>query len=186
MRSENVLRHRLTVDDYHRMGEAGILKPDARVELIEGEIIDMAPIGSRHAYVIAALTKRLMSAVGIHAEIRCQLPVRLDNHSEPEPDLAVVKPRGRHYESAHPTPSDVLLLIEISDSTLAFDRSVKLPLYAKHGVQEVWLVDLSANQIHAHRDPRDGIYEKASLLDTSSRAAMPPLHGVTVDLRGMF
>jgi Uma2 family endonuclease len=182
MRSENVLRHRLTVDDYHRMGETGILKADARVELIEGEIIDMAPMGSKHAYVVAALTKRLMSVVATQAEVRCQLPIRLDDYSEPEPDIAIVKPRDRHYAISHPAPQDVLLLIEVADSTLAFDRSIKLPLYASHGITEVWLVDLSANQIYAHREPRDGAYQDVLAIDVKNPVVLRELADLRLDL----
>ena len=185
MRSENVLRHRLTVEEYYRMAEAGILKQDARVELIEGEIIDMAPMGSKHAYVVAELTKRLMVAVDLRCEVRCQLPVRLDGYSEPEPDIVLVKPRGRHYASAHPAPEDVLLLIEVSDSSLAFDRAVKLPLYARHGIPVVWAIDLSGTQIYEHREPRDGSYQSMTSLGMSS-AVVPMLPLLTVDFEGVF
>ena len=184
MRSEHVVRHRLTVDDYYRMAEVGILKPDARVELIEGEIIDMAPMGSRHADVVSELSSRLVAAVGRNARVRCQLPVGLDEYSEPEPDVVVVKPR--RYTSRHPTPDDVLLLIEVSDSSLAFDRSVKLPLYARHGIPEVWIVDLSTDHIYAHRDPHDGSYKHATLLEVSSSVAIPMLPESILDLTGLF
>jgi len=184
MRSEHIVRHRLTVSDYYRMAEVGILKPDARVELIEGEIIDMAPMGSRHADVVSELSSRLVAAVGRDARVRCQLPITLDEYSEPEPDVVVVKPR--RYAARHPAPEDVLLLIEVSDSSLAFDRSVKLPLYARHGIPDVWIVDLSTNQIYAHRDPRDGRYDTATLLEISLSAAIPMLPGSILDLTGLF
>jgi len=182
MRSEHIVRHRLTVSDYYRMAEVGILKPDARVELIEGEIIDMAPMGSRHAYVVAELTRRMIAAVGFHAEVRCQLPMRLDDYSEPEPDIAVVKARGQHYASVHPSREDVLLLIEVSDSSIAFDRSVKLPLYARHDIPEVWTADLSANQMYAHSDPRDGFYQKTKALKISTPQPVLLLPDMTIDL----
>jgi len=182
MRSEHIVRHRLTVSDYYRMAEVGILKPDARVELIEGEIIDMAPMGSRHAYVVAELTRRMIAAVGLRADVRCQLPIQLDDFSEPEPDIAVVKPRSQHYASAHPSREDVLLLIEVSDSSIAFDRSVKLPLYAKHSIPEVWIVDLSVSQIYAYSDPRDGFYQETKALEISTPQPVLLLPDMTIDL----
>lgn len=145
--------HRLTVDDYYRMAEAGVLSPDDRTELIEGEIIDMAPIGSAHANVVMLLTERLLRAVGDSAKVRAQLPVRLSRSSEPQPDFALVKAKPAGYRRAHPSLDDVLLLIEISDTTLRYDLGVKARLYAKHDIPEYWVVDLVKNRIWRHRRP---------------------------------
>ena len=151
-------RHRITVEQYYRMGDVGLFAPDERVELIDGEIVDMAPIGASHAYWVERLGTALITALGSRAIVRTQLPVRLDSISEPQPDIAVVAPRADHFRSAHPTAADVLLLVEISRSTLRFDREVKAPLYARNGVPELWVVDANANELHVHREPRDGVY----------------------------
>jgi Uma2 family endonuclease len=145
--------HRLTVDDYYRMAEAGVLSPDDRTELIEGQIVDMAPIGSVHADVVMLLTQRLFGVVGNSAGVRTQLPVRLSTHSEPQPDVALVKAKPGGYRRAHPSPSEVLLFIEVSDSTLRYDLNVKARLYATHGIPEYWVVDLVGNRVVRHLRP---------------------------------
>ena len=150
--------HRLTVDDYYRMAEAGVLSPDDRTELIEGEIIDMAPIGSVHAEVLRLLTKRLIETVRTAAHVSVQLPVRLSQRSEPQPDIAVLEARSDDYRRAHPSADDVLLLIEVSDTTLRYDLNVKARLYATQGVREYWVVDLVANRVWRHRKPRGTAY----------------------------
>jgi Uma2 family endonuclease len=136
--------HRLSVGDYYRMAEAGILAPDARVELIEGEVLDMAPIGTRRNGCVNFLSNTLVAALHERAIVQTQGPIRLDEYSEPQPDLALLRPRPDFYGSAHPTPADVLLVSEVADTTLAFDRDVKVPIYARFGIPEVWLVDIEA------------------------------------------
>jgi len=145
--------HRLTVDEYYRMAEAGVLSPDDRTELIEGEIIDIAPIGPTHASIVVLLTKHLVRTVGDAAEVRVQLPVRFVPRSEPQPDFALVVAKPDGYRHTHPVASDVLLLIEVSDSTLRYDLDVKARLYAKHAVREYWVVDLVNNRVWRHRRP---------------------------------
>ncbi len=135
-----VKRRRFTVHDYHRMGEAGILHEDDRVELIEGELVEMTAIGTRHFSCVNRLTRLLVMNVGDDAIVSVQNPVRLNEYNEPQPDLAVIRPRD--YRESLPEPDDVLLLIEVSDTTLAYDRGVKLSLYARAGIREVWIVDL--------------------------------------------
>lgn len=139
------LRHvnyRFTVDDYNRMAETGILKEDARVELIEGEIKMMSPIGSRHASTVDRSDRALKRLLGDSYIVRVQGPILLDDYSEPQLDLAVLHFRDDFYAGGHPTPADVLLVIEVADSTLQEDRKVKMPLYARAGIPEAWLVDL--------------------------------------------
>ncbi|HEX2740666.1 MAG TPA: Uma2 family endonuclease [Rubrobacter sp.] len=148
---QQVTRRRFTVHDYHRMGEAGILHEDDRVELIEGEIVEMAAIGTRHFTCVNGLTRLLVRSVGDEAIVSVQNPVRLNQRTEPQPDLAVIRPRD--YRVSLPGPEDVLLLIEVSDTTLAYDRNVKLPLYSRAGIREVWIVDLSGEVIERHNDP---------------------------------
>jgi Uma2 family endonuclease len=129
-----VSTHRFTVEEFHRMAEVGILSDDDRVELLEGEIIEMTPIGSQHAACVARLTQELSQRIGMTAILWVQNPVRLDQHSEPQPDIALLRPRQDFYASAHPGPEDVLLLIEAADRTAQLDRAIKLPLYAKAGI----------------------------------------------------
>ena len=146
-------RYRLTVTEYHRLGENGIFDEDSRVELIEGDLIAMPPIGERHASKTRQLNRLFSLQVGDTAIVDMQNPVMLDAHSEPQPDMVLLKPRPDFYETAHPRPEDVLLLIEVSDSTLRYDRDTKVPLYAKAGIPEVWLLDLMNQRIAIYRHP---------------------------------
>jgi Uma2 family endonuclease len=158
-KTHEVTRRRFTVHDYHRMGEAGILHEDDRVELIEGEIVEMAAIGTRHFTCVNGLNRMLVRGVGDDAIVSVQNPARLDEHSEPQPDLTVL--RVRDYRESLPMPEDVLLLIEVSDTTLAYDRNVKLPLYARAGIREVWIVNLPGETIERHTGPSGDGYRHA-------------------------
>jgi Uma2 family endonuclease len=179
-------RHRLTVDEYYRMAELGILAPDARVELIEGEIIDMTPQGSRLGAVLSRLNERIVTAVGSSAIVRCQLPVRLGNRSEPEPDFAIVRPDPSYYARAHPVASDVVLLIEVSHTSVKYDRYVKTPLYARHGIVEVWVIDIEAARVHLFRAPRDGNYADVTSVDRPDALTPVALPLVRIDLSEIF
>lgn len=169
--SVQLTRHRFSVDDYHAMADNDVLKPDDRVELIEGEIVDMTPIGSRHAAVVDLLTRWLVIGCGARAIVRVQGPVRLDPFSEPQPDLTLLAPRDDFYRLKAADPADVLLLVEVADSSLQYDRAVKLPLYARSGVREVWLVDLVQNQVGVYRDPGPGGFGQAEHLGRGGRLA---------------
>jgi len=175
-------KHLITVEEYYRMAEVGLLAPDARVELIEGEIIDMVPIGSRHNRAVIHLTRLFTLAVGDLAIIQPQGPVRLGQESEPEPDIAVLRPRADEYGSAHPAAADVLLVVEVSDSTLHYDQEVKLPLYARNGIPEVWIVDLHNGELHFHRRPEAGSYLERKTTRTPGLAGLAALPGVQIDL----
>ena len=162
MTEELVLRprHRWTVAEYHRMAEVGLLHEDSRVELIDGEIIEMAPIGSEHAghnnYLMSCLAHRLYGK----AVVAGQNPVILGGYEEPQPDIALLRWRNDYYRTAHPHAEDVLLIIEISDSTLRYDHDVKIPLYAKNGIPEVWLLDIQNRQLEIQREPINGVYQQ--------------------------
>ncbi len=160
------LRRRFTVEEYERMGEVGIFDPDDRVELLDGEIVSMSPIGPKHAGVVNRLCARLWAAVTDRATVIPQNPVRLLPRSEPQPDVTVARARRDFYQSAHPTAEDILLVIEVADSSLRTDRAVKVPIYARQGVVEVWLVDLAADVVHVHSDPRDGEYRTIRTLNS--------------------
>lgn len=153
-----VTRHQFTVEDFKRMAEAGVLTDDARVELIAGDIIDMSPINERHSGCVTALVDVLGELVGRQISLHVQNPIRLSSTAMPQPDIAVLR-RGR-YLRAHPTPADVLLVIEVSDSSRSYDRNVKLPLYAESGIPEAWIIDLVAETIERHTDPRGGQYRQ--------------------------
>jgi len=135
---------------------SGLLDETDRVELIEGELIDMTPIGSRHANLVDVLAQILVRRLPAGCRVRVQNPLRLGESSEPQPDIAVV--RDRSYAAAHPEAADVLLLIEVADTTLEFDRDIKLPLYARHGIPECWLIDVAGRQLSIHREPAEGEY----------------------------
>jgi Uma2 family endonuclease len=157
-----VTRRPLTVAEYHRMGEVGILTRDDRVELIEGELIAMSPIGSVHAGTTNTLTRRLVRVVGDRGIVAVGNPVQLDDLSEPQPDFAVLKPRDDDYRRATPRPDEVLLIIEVADSSLAYDRNVKRSLYARHGIPEFWIVNIVAGEVEVCRSPEGEEYASVS------------------------
>ncbi|MGI8913096.1 MAG: Uma2 family endonuclease [Chloroflexota bacterium] len=154
----SMIHRRFTVDDYHHMAEVGILNEDDRVELIDGEIVEMSPAGSLHAGCIREFVQIFEVHVGDDAIVDSQNPLHIGEYTEPEPDVAVLKPRDDKYKRSHPTAKDVILLVEVADSSVARDRLRKLPLYAKVGIAECWLADLPGHAIERHTDPRDGVY----------------------------
>ncbi len=181
-----IRRHRYTVEDYHRMAEAGILHEGQRVELIKGEIIDMTPIGSRHAATVAHLTQLLSTVAGTQAIVWVQNPILLDDHSEPQPDLALLRPQADFYAGGHPRPADVLLIIEVADSSLAFDRDVKMPLYARRRIPEVWLFDLESKHLTVYRNPSEDGYGDVASVEKLDRLTVAGLKDVEVDVSGVM
>jgi len=179
-------RHRLTVAEYHRMGQTGVFSENDRVELIEGDIVDMAPIGSSHAGTVKYLINILKVAVGERAIVSAQDPLVLDRHSEPQPDITLLKPRADFYRSAHPRPEDVLLLIEVADTTLRYDREVKLPLYARHAIPEVWIVDLENRGLCVYREPAEAGYRQAQTIERPGVLVPVTLPNISIDLSGLF
>ncbi|OGF53023.1 MAG: hypothetical protein A2Z21_08670 [Candidatus Fraserbacteria bacterium RBG_16_55_9] len=151
--SIQVLKRRFTVEEYYKMAEAGIFSEDDRVELLDGEIVEMTPIGSSHAACVDRLTRLFGRLIGETASLRVQSPIRLSKSSEPQPDLALLKPRSDFYAQAHPGPEDVFLVVEVAETSAGIDRKVKIPLYAKAGIPEVWLVDLDEERIEVYRNP---------------------------------
>jgi len=148
-----VERFRLSSERYHTMIEKGIFGEDEHIELIEGEIVTMSPIGSEHSGVVDQLSEILVDQLAKRAVVKVQGPIQLDEHSEPEPDIVLSKPRRDYYKRSLPTPADVLLVIEVADSSLAYDRGVKMPLYAQAGIAEAWIVNLIDRWIEVYRDP---------------------------------
>ena len=151
-------RRRLTVNDYHRMGAAGILREDDRVELLDGDLYDMPPIGDGHIGRVNRSDHVLNRRVGDQAIVSVQNPIRLSDASEPEPDIALLRPREDFYATRKAGPEDVLLLVEIAESSLDYDRLTKLPRYAAAGIVEVWIVNLVDEQIEVYRGPTGGEY----------------------------
>ena len=180
------LKHRISVDAYRRMGAADVFAPQARVELIEGEIVDMAPIGSRHAGTLKHLARLLHDALGSRFVLSVQDPLVLGPDTELQPDLSVLRPRDDYYRSSHPTAADVLLLVEVSDSSMRYDRDVKIPLYARHGIPEVWLIDLEERRLHVHAQPHGDAYQSVAAFDRPGILRPEMLEGASVDLAGLF
>ena len=154
-----VHRKRFTVDDYYRMAEVGILDPDDRVELIEGEIIQMSPIGDRHAGCVNRANDLFTHLFRGKAVVTVQNPVRLNKYNEPQPDLTLCKWRADFYSSKHPRPEDILLALEVADTTLKKDLKLKLPIYARLGIVELWIEDLRHDQLLVFRDPEGDKYK---------------------------
>jgi Uma2 family endonuclease len=153
-------RYRFTVEQYYQMAESGILGPDERVELIEGEIVEVAAIGPTHAWLVANLTRTLTQRTDDNIRVDVQNPIHLGPRTEPQPDITLSR---RHPgRIAHPTPEDILFLIEVADTTLDYDRNTKLPLYAAAGIAESWLFDVSAWTLERHTEPRDGVYQQVA------------------------
>jgi Uma2 family endonuclease len=183
-----VLRRRFSVEEYYLMAKAGILNEDDRVELIDGEIVEMAPIGSPHAGYVDRLNRLFTLRLGERGIVRVQNPVRLSEHSEPLPDLALLRPRDDFYATAHPGPADVLLLIEVADTSVDYDREVKARLYARAGITEYWLVDLPEQRIEVYRDPAAGEYRQVRLVRRGERLvpeAFPSLELSSSDILGL-
>jgi Uma2 family endonuclease len=157
---ETVQRRKLSLEEFHRMGTAGILGEDDRIELINGEMIEMAPIGAQHLAMVNRLSRMLNIAAGKEAIVSTQNPIALPPQDEPQPDITLLRPRADEYSRSLPTAADVLLVIEVADTTLAYDREVKIPLYSQCGIAEVWLFDIRARSLLAHRNPGPKSYQR--------------------------
>ncbi len=177
-----VTRHRFTADTYDQMIRAGILKPDDRVELIEGEIVQMSPIGERHAACVKRLNRLCTRILGDRAIVAVQDPIRLSDDSEPQPDLAILKPRDDFYASGHPRAADILLVIEVADTTQTFDRDTKLPLYARAGIAEAWLVDLEKGRVELYRKPGRKGYSSVHTASRRDRIAPSAFAGIEISV----
>ena len=180
-------RHKLGVDNYHRMVDAGILGKEDRVELVDGDILDMAPIGQVHEAVVNGLAEALFRACTGHAIVSAQNSIRLGQWSAPQPDLAGLRRRADFYATGERAGlADVLLLVEVADSLLRFDRTVKLPLYARGGIAEVWIVDLKNRVLEAHRAPAGDEYRETATHRLGDRIALALAPEIVVTLELMF
>ena len=178
--------HRLTLRDFEQMHEAAIFRPEERIELIDGELFDMAPIGESHAAVIGALAEALFIACAGRAIVWPQNPILLNASSLPQPDLAILRRREDFYRTQRPGPADILLIIEVADTSLHFDRTIKLPRYARAGIAEFWLVDLQARLLEAHRRPAPDGYEDITLHQAGESLALTLLPEIIITLGPIF
>jgi len=160
-------RVRFSVADFYRMGELGLFAPDERIELIDGELVKMPPFGPGHAGCVDEFADLLRVRLPDTVIVRTQNPIRLHDQAEPDPDIAVVVRRSGYYRAGHPSPSDVLLVIEVADSSLAYDLGIKAPMYAAAGIAEYWVVDLTGRQMVVLREPQDGQYQSEQTLTAS-------------------
>lgn len=184
--SRQLAKYWISVDEYERMGEAGILRPDARLELLEGEIYEMSPIGSRHASCVTLLHQLLTLKFANKLIVISQNPIRLDDFSEPQPDVALLRWRDDYYRHAHPQPTDVLLVIEVADTTLESDRRYKLPLYAKAGIGEAWLVNLPEESIELYAEPADGTYQFTKEFKRGEEVQAHTIAGLRVEVAAVI
>ncbi len=165
-------RRRFTADEYHQMAEAGILLEDDRVELIAGEIIEMSPIGHRHASIVLRLNDLFVRTFGDVALVSAQNPLHLSDDSEPQPDLSLVRRRADYYDSGLPGPQDTFLVVEVSDASVAYDRGLKMPLYGRSGIPEAWLVDLNDDTVAVYRDAGSAGYATSRVMRRGERLAV--------------
>ncbi|MFV9506274.1 MAG: Uma2 family endonuclease [Oscillochloridaceae bacterium umkhey_bin13] len=179
-------RKRFTVDDFARMREAGLLSEDDRIELLDGEIYVMSPVGPLHVAIVNKLNRILSQQLGDEAIVSVQNPIRLGDTGEPQPDLALLQPRADFYTTALATPAEILLLIEVADTSLAYDREQKLPRYAEAAISEVWIVDLASQTIEQYTQPLQGRYTlvRTILFGETIRATL--LTGINVQTDILF
>jgi len=176
--------HKFSVADYHALGEQGILPHDARTELINGEILDMSPIGARHSDLVDHLNELLVTSEQGDFKVRIQNPVTLGDASEPQPDVALV--RRKSYQDAHPGPDDLFLIIEVAETTAAYDRHVKSPLYATHGIPEYWLIDLTAGRLEIYREPTGSGYRSTIRPEPTETISPIGLPGLTIAVANLI
>jgi Uma2 family endonuclease len=181
-----VRKHLTDIHEWQRLGEANIFPPDSRIELIEGEILEMAPIGFNHSGHLNRINKVFTLLTANCADTSVQNPLQLSDLSEPEPDFMLLKPSDDFYSSRHPIASDVLLLIEVADSSLAYDQNQKLRLYASHGVAEYWLLNLNDNCLEVYREPHGETYAQKSTLRARDSVTLTQLPDITIQVSSIL
>jgi len=179
-------KYRVSVVEWHKMGENNVFPPQARVELIAGEMIEMSPIGYFHAACVTHLNELFARQKGKSALISVQNPIHIDDFSEPEPDLVLLRPNASLYKTGHPTASDILLLIEVSDSTVKYDREVKIPLYAQAGIIEAWVVNLNAQKVEVYRHPKAESYIDKQVFQRQDILVPTQLSHVKIQVSDIF
>lgn len=178
--------HRFSALDYHRMIETGVLSARARVELLDGQIVDMSPIGPLHGGVTNYLNQYFNQRANQRFLVVTQNPVRLDDHSEPQPDLMLCLPARDYFRARHPVPAEVFLLVEVADTTLAYDQGQKLAAYARACVKEVWIVNLTDLTVEVYREPMDGRYESETVVHMGEAASPLTFPDLKIDVQAML
>ena len=178
--SVQLQKHFFTVDEYYLMAQSGVFAQDDRIELIEGEVIEMSPIGKHHSGCVNRLNKLLNRDIGELVVVSVQNPISIDHFSEPQPDVALLKPRADFYSNSHPTPTDVLLAIEVAETSVDYDRGVKMALYARAGIPEAWLIVLARDLIEVHSQPKNGKYQKIQRLKRGKTIVSSSVAGLSV------
>ncbi|MEY2985269.1 MAG: hypothetical protein RLZZ568_1886 [Cyanobacteriota bacterium] len=178
----SLLTHKFTVEQYHQLSEKNVLSPESRVELIQGEVLDMSPIGIRHGTTVKRLNAFFAVQLSQKAIVSVQDPIQINNYSEPQPDLALLKFQPDFYGDRLPRAEDVLLIIEVADSSYAYDRQIKLPLYAQSGIPEVWLVDLNRQRLEQFTQPQGSDYGQVTQLNKDQRACCEGFPELCLDL----
>jgi Uma2 family endonuclease len=176
-------RHAVNVDEFDRMAHAGVFLPDARVELVNGELVEMSPIGVPHDFAVMQLDLLLKRQLDGRAVVRVQTSLRCGDWSQPEPDIALVRWPPQRYFDRRPTTDDALLLIEVADSSLQFDQKVKVPLYASLEVPEVWVVNLPQRRVHVYTEPGDGGYATETVRTSKDSLVLTAFPDVEIPLR---
>jgi Uma2 family endonuclease len=176
----------ITIDDYHRMMETGIIREGERVELISGQIFNMAAKGTRHTVATTRLLRELLALIGQQAIVRCQEPIAMPDNSEPEPDIVIARWRDDEYLDSHPAPADIILVIEVADSTLGFDRNTKAPLYATAGVGEYWIVNLVDDRLEIYSQSEGSIYTNTQFVLPSRSIGLSHFVDTNLDISVIF
>jgi Uma2 family endonuclease len=176
----------LTVDDYHRMIETGIISEGEHIELILGQVFNMVAKGTRHTLCTRQLFKQLLNLIGDQADVQSQDPITLPNNSEPEPDVVIARLRDDNYATSHPTPVDILLVIEVADSSIDFDRNTKLPIYAAAGINEYWIVNLIDSRLEIYSQPEGTIYTNTQIVLPPRLVNIPQFPEIKLDLTTIF
>jgi Uma2 family endonuclease len=176
----------LTSADYYQMMESGIIREGERVELILGQIFTMAAKGTRHTLSTRKLFKQLLGLIGDRADVQSQDPITLPNNSETEPDIVIARLRSDNYANSHPSPADIILLIEVADSSIKFDRDTKAPLYAAAGISEYWIVNLIDDRLEIYRQPEGDIYTSVQIVTPPRSINLPEFSEVVLDIDDLF
>lgn len=184
--SAEIARYSFTAEEFERMGEVGIFRQGARLELIEGEIYEMSPIGSLHAACVNFLSRLLNRLFGDNHIVATQNPIHLNDFSEPQPDVSLLRWRDDYYRNAHPTPADVLLVIEVADTTVVADRKIKVPLYARAGIAEAWLVNIPEAQVEIYSNPTGGVYQRAEVFGRGAEARSHTFESLVVSVNELL
>ena len=179
-----VSRRLFTADEFERMAEAGVFDPEERLELIDGEIVEMSPVGPGHGAAVAILNKHLVIGVGDRAVVWCQSSARMELRSVPQPDLALLRPRS--YRRANPTPEDIVLIVEVAESSLAYDRTRKLRLYAAAGIKEYWVAGVDGEWVEVHRSPAGQAYREIRRFERHESIAPLAFPDVVIQVADIF